>query len=250
MTPKLENYITGSWITGDGEGQALFNAFNGQTISHASTKGLDFAGVLDYARKTGNPALRRMTFPERGRMLRALALHLREHLDSFYQVSYLTGATRADSWIDLEGGIGNLFSYASLRRKFPDEPFCLDGEGLTLGKGGTFMGQHLLVPKEGVAIHINAFNFPVWGMLEKIAVNLLAGVPAVVKPATVTSYLTEAGDRGLGDPPSRRPPAPLWQRRQSSRPCRLPGRRDLHRLGKHRPAVEDPSKDHTGEHPL
>ena len=192
MTPKLENYITGSWITGDGEGQALFNAFNGQTISHASTKGLDFAGVLDYARKTGNPALRRMTFPERGRMLRALALHLREHLDSFYQVSYLTGATRADSWIDLEGGIGNLFSYASLRRKFPDEPFCLDGEGLTLGKGGTFMGQHLLVPKEGVAIHINAFNFPVWGMLEKIAVNLLAGVPAVVKPATVTSYLTEA----------------------------------------------------------
>jgi len=190
--PKLENYVTGSWIEGDGEGQPLYNAFNGEIITHASTKGLDFAGILDYARKKGNPALRRMTFPERGRMLRALAMHLREHLDKFYRISYLTGATRADSWIDLEGGIGNLFSYASLRRKFPDEPFCLDGEGHSLGKAGTFMGQHLLVPKEGVAIHINAFNFPVWGMLEKIAVNLLAGVPAVVKPATVTSFLTEA----------------------------------------------------------
>ncbi|HTI90923.1 MAG TPA: phenylacetic acid degradation bifunctional protein PaaZ [Puia sp.] len=190
--PKLGNYVTGAWITGDGEGQPLYNAFNGDVITHASTKGLDFAAILDYARKTGNPTLRRMTFPERGRMLRALALHLREHLETFYRISYLTGATRADSWIDLEGGIGNLFSYASLRRKFPDESFCLDGDGLSLGKAGTFMGQHLLVPKEGVAIHINAFNFPVWGMLEKIAVNLLAGVPAVVKPASVTSFLTEA----------------------------------------------------------
>ena len=190
--PKLGNFVTGSWITGDGEGQPLYNAFNGDVITHASTKGLDFAAILDYARKTGNPTLRRMTFPERGRMLRALALHLREHLETFYKISFLTGATRADSWIDLEGGIGNLFSYASLRRKFPDEPFCLDGDGLSLGKAGTFMGQHLLVPKEGVAIHINAFNFPVWGMLEKIAVNLLAGIPAVVKPASVTSFLTEA----------------------------------------------------------
>ena len=190
--PKLGNYITGQWIEGDGDGQPLYNAYTGDRISHASTKGLDFAAILDYARTTGNPALRRMTFPERGRMLRALALHLREHLEKFYRVSYLTGATRVDSWIDLEGGIGNLFSYASLRRKFPNETFCLDGEPMNLSKEGTFMAQHLLVPKEGVAIHINAFNFPVWGMLEKIAVNLLAGVPAVVKPATVTSFLTEA----------------------------------------------------------
>jgi oxepin-CoA hydrolase/3-oxo-5,6-dehydrosuberyl-CoA semialdehyde dehydrogenase len=190
--PKLGNYITGSWISGDGEGQPLFNAFNGDLITHATTKGLDFAAILDYARKVGNLALRRMTFPERGRMLRALAIHLREHLEPFYKMSYLTGATRNDSWIDLEGGIGNLFSYASLRRKFPDETFCLDGDGLNLGKAGSFMGQHLLVPKEGVAIHINAFNFPVWGMLEKIAVCLLAGVPAVVKPASITSFLTEA----------------------------------------------------------
>lgn len=197
--PKLGNYITGSWINGDGEGQPLYNAVNGDIITHATTKGLDFAAILDYARKKGNPALRRMTFPERGRMLRALALHLREHLEKFYQVSFLTGATRADSWIDLEGGIGNLFSYASLRRKFPNETFTLDGEGHNLGKAGTFMGQHILVPKEGVAIHINAFNFPVWGMLEKIAVNLLAGVPAVVKPASVTSFLTEAVVREIVD---------------------------------------------------
>jgi len=189
---KLENYITGQWITGDGDGQTLYNAVTGQPVATATTKGLDFAAALDYARKTGNPALRNMTFHARGRMLKALALYLQQHLNEFYTISYQTGATKADSWVDIEGGIGNLFSYASLRRKFPDEPFCLDGEGHQLGKGGTFMAQHFLVPKEGVAVHINAFNFPVWGMLEKIAVNLLAGVPAIVKPATLTSYLTEA----------------------------------------------------------
>jgi len=189
---RLGNYMGGHWIPGEGEGQALYHAVTGAEIGRAGSAGIDFGAMLDYGRKTGNPALRKMTFPERGRMLRALALHLREHLEKFYTISYQTGATRADSWIDLEGGIGNLFSYASLRRKLPNESFFTDGEGLNLGKNGTFMGQHILVPKEGVAVHINAFNFPVWGMLEKIAVNLLAGVPAVVKPATVTSYLTEA----------------------------------------------------------
>lgn len=188
----LENYIQGSWVKGDGEGQLLYNAVTGEPIASATTRGLDFGAILDHARKKGNPALRKMSFHERGLMLKALALHLREHLAKFYQVSYQTGATKADSWVDIEGGIGNLFSYASLRRKFPDTPFCLDGEHHPLGKANTFMGHHLLIPKEGVAVHINAFNFPVWGMLEKIAVNLLAGVPAVVKPATVTSYLTEA----------------------------------------------------------
>lgn len=189
---KLENFILGRWITGDGEGQPLFNAVTGEQIATASTKGIDFKDILQYARTTGNPALRKMSFHERGLMLKNLALHLRNHLDKFYQISYQTGATKADSWVDIEGGIGNLFSYASLRRKFPDEPYCLDGEHHVLGKANTFMGHHLLVPKEGVAVHINAFNFPVWGMLEKIAVNLLAGMPAVVKPATVTSFLTEA----------------------------------------------------------
>ena len=188
----LENYVMGKWVRGDGDGQALFNAVTGNAIATASTKGLDMASILHYARQRGNPALRAMSFHERGRMLRALALHLREHLDKFYQISYQTGATKADSWVDIEGGIGNLFAYASLRRKFPDQPYCLDGEHHSLGKANTFMGHHLLIPKEGVAVHINAFNFPVWGMLEKIAVNLLAGVPAVVKPATVTSFLTEA----------------------------------------------------------
>lgn len=189
---KLENFILGRWITGDGEGQPLFNAVTGEQIATASTKGIDFKDILQYARAIGNPALRKMTFHERGLMLKTLALHLRDHLDKFYQISYQTGATKADSWVDIEGGIGNLFSYASLRRKFPDEPYCLDGEHHVLGKANTFMGHHLLIPKEGVAVHINAFNFPVWGMLEKIAVNLLAGMPAVVKPATVTSFLTEA----------------------------------------------------------
>ena len=189
---KLGNYITGHWITGDGNGQQLYNAVSGEAIATASTEGLNFHAILQYAREKGNPALRKMTFQERGRMLRALALHLMEHKEKFYTISYQTGATRVDSWIDIEGGIGNLFSNASLRRKLPDEPFCLDGDPIALSKGGTFMGHHILVPKEGVAVHINAYNFPVWGMLEKIAVNLLAGMPAVVKPATVTSFLTEA----------------------------------------------------------
>ncbi len=189
---KLGNYITGKWIEGDGEGQQLFNAVTGEAIATATTKGLDFAAITDYARKVGNPALRKMTFHERGNMLKALALYLREHLDKFYQVSYQTGATKADSWVDIEGGIGNLFANASLRRKLPDESFCLDGESHNLSTNQTFMGTHILVPKEGVAVHINAFNFPIWGMLEKIAVNLLAGIPAIVKPATTTSFLTEA----------------------------------------------------------
>jgi oxepin-CoA hydrolase/3-oxo-5,6-dehydrosuberyl-CoA semialdehyde dehydrogenase len=189
---RLENYITGGWIAGDGDGQVLFNAVTGEPVATASTKGLDFKAMAEYARTTGNPALRKMTFHQRGNMLKALALHLRNHLDKFYKISYQTGATKADSWVDIEGGIGNLFANASLRRKFPDEVFCMDGESHNLSKNNTFMGAHILVPKEGVAIHINAFNFPVWGMLEKIAVNLLAGVPAIVKPATITSYLTEA----------------------------------------------------------
>ena len=189
---KLQNYISGNWINGDGDGQLLYNAVSGEAIAAATTKGLDFNAVLEYGRSKGTTALSKMTFHERGRMMRALAIHLRNHLEKFYAVSYQTGATKADSWVDIEGGIGNLFAYASLRRKFPDETFCLDGESHNLGKANTFMAHHLLVPKTGVAVHINAFNFPVWGMLEKIAVNMLAGVAAVVKPATVTSYLTEA----------------------------------------------------------
>ena len=189
---QLNNYIQGQWMAGTGNGQLLSDAVTGEPIAKASTEGIDFKSVVEYGRKVGNPALRSLTFHERGLRLKALALHLQKHLPAFYALSYKTGATKADSWVDIEGGIGNLFANASLRRKFPNETFCIDGESHNLSKQNTFMGTHLLVPKEGVAIHINAFNFPVWGMLEKIAVNLLAGVPAIVKPATITSYLTEA----------------------------------------------------------
>lgn len=189
---KLQNYVLGKWTEGDGEGQPLYNAVTGEFIATASTQGLDFEKILEYGRRKGSTALRKMTFEERGRMLKALAMHLMDKKETFYTVSYQTGATRTDSWIDIEGGIGNLFSNASLRRKLPDEIFALDGENIGLSKGGTFAAQHILLPKEGIAVHINAYNFPVWGMLEKIAVNLLAGVAAIVKPATVTSYLTES----------------------------------------------------------
>jgi len=189
---KLGNYVTGRWIEGEGDLQILSDAVTGVPLYQAGSKGLDFQKILSYGRESGNPALRKMSFHERGNMLKALAFHLKNHLEKFYEISYQTGATRADSWIDLEGGIGNLFSYASLRRKFPDQPFCLDGDPINLSKNNSFMAQHILVPKEGVVVHINAYNFPVWGMLEKIAVNLLAGMPAIVKPATCTSFLTEA----------------------------------------------------------
>ncbi len=188
----LQNYALGQWISGAKNHKTLFDAVTGDSIATASSDGLDFGAMLQYARSTGGFALRKMTFHERGRMLKNLALFLNERKASYYELSYRTGATKIDSWIDIDGGIGNLFAYASLRRQFPNETYYVDGETAKLSKGGTFIGHHIMVPKEGVAIHINAFNFPIWGMLEKIAVNLLAGMPAVVKPATITSYLTEA----------------------------------------------------------
>jgi oxepin-CoA hydrolase / 3-oxo-5,6-dehydrosuberyl-CoA semialdehyde dehydrogenase len=188
---QLKNYAEGKWVAAK-DGDALYNAVTGEAIYTASSEGLDFGAMMNYARKVGGPALRKLTFHQRGRMLKALAFHLLEKKEYFYKISAYTGATRVDSWVDIEGGIGNLFANASLRRQFPDERFYVDGEAAKLSKNGTFIGHHIMVPREGVAIHINAFNFPVWGMLEKIAVNLLAGVPAIVKPATLTSFLTEA----------------------------------------------------------
>jgi oxepin-CoA hydrolase/3-oxo-5,6-dehydrosuberyl-CoA semialdehyde dehydrogenase len=190
--PQLKNYAEGAWRTAKSEGEALHNAITGEAIYTASSDGLDFGAMMHYARMVGGPQLRKLTFQQRGRMLKALAMYLLEKKEYFYELSSLTGATRTDSWVDIEGGIGNLFANASLRRQFPDERFYVDGEAAKLSKNNTFIGHHIMVPREGVAIHINAFNFPVWGMLEKIAVNLLAGVPAIVKPATLTSYLTEA----------------------------------------------------------
>lgn len=187
----LQNYAEGKWVNAVAGGETLYNAINGDPIYTASSEGLDFGSMMEYARKVGAPALRKLSFQQRGLMLKALAIYLNDRKDYFYSISALTGATKADSWVDIEGGIGNLFTYASLRRQFPDASFYVDGEAAKLSKENTFIGHHIMVPKEGVAIHINAFNFPVWGMLEKIAVNLFAGVPAIVKPATATSYLTE-----------------------------------------------------------
>jgi oxepin-CoA hydrolase/3-oxo-5,6-dehydrosuberyl-CoA semialdehyde dehydrogenase len=188
---NYDNYALGKWTKGDGEETPLFNAISGEEIGRASSKGLDFAEMMDYARKVGSPKLRKMTFQERGLMLKALALHLHSIKNKFYALSAETGATKVDSWIDIEGGIGNVFANASLRKHFPDLPYHVDGDMAPLSQKGTFIGHHIMMPREGVAIHINAFNFPIWGMLEKIAVNLMAGVPAIVKPATITCFLTE-----------------------------------------------------------
>jgi len=196
---KLGNYVLGNWETGTGEGVPVYNAVNGELIHYSTTQGLDFGAILDYGRTTGGPALRNMTFQQRGNMLKKLALYLTKRKDKFYEISYKTGATKTDSWIDIEGGFGNLFANASLRKLFPNQTFHVDGAPVDLSRGGAFMGHHIMVPKEGVAVHINAYNFPIWGMLEKCAVNWMAGVPAVVKPATSTSYLTEAVVREIID---------------------------------------------------
>ena len=195
---RLKNYIQGEWVEGSGKGTDLINAVTGEKFAEASTGGIDFKGVLDYARTVGGPALRGMTFHERARMLKALAQYLMARKDSFYEVSKATGATKGDSWIDIDGGFGTLFAYASRgRRDFPDETFYVDGPMEMISKGGTFVGRHICVPLEGAAVHINAFNFPVWGMLEKLSTSLLAGVPSITKPATVTSFLTEAVARSM-----------------------------------------------------
>ena len=188
---KIKSYICGEWKNGEGVETEVFNAITGEQIGGVSSKGFDFAEILNYGRTVGGKKLRKMTFHERGNMLKALALYLLQNKKRYYEVSAWTGATKGDSWVDIEGGIGNLFANASLRRQFPNLPYYIDGEPAMLSKNGTFIGHHIMVPKEGVAVHINAFNFPVWGMLEKIAVNLIAGVPAVVKPSSVTSYLTQ-----------------------------------------------------------
>lgn len=194
-----QNYICGEWISGKGVETELFNAITGEQIGTCSSEGIDFAGAMAFAKDKGGRALRKMTFIERGLMLKELAMFLLKNKRKYYEVSAWTGATRLDSWIDIEGGIGNLFANASLRRQFPDSPFYVDGDAVPLSKEGSFIGHHIMVPKEGVAVHINAFNFPIWGMLEKIAVNLLAGVPAVVKPSEYTCYLTEVMVRDIID---------------------------------------------------
>lgn len=188
---QVKNYVIGQWTAGAGSETTLYNALTGDVIGETSSAGLDYNQILAYGREVGGKALRKMTFQERGRMLKALALFLMDKKESYYALSALTGATRVDSWIDIEGGIGNVFANASLRKQFPDLPYYVDGTAAPLSKNGTFIGHHIMVPKQGVAVHINAFNFPIWGMLEKIAVNLMAGVPCVVKPSEFTCFVTE-----------------------------------------------------------
>ncbi len=192
MTNKLGNLVLDHWVDGDGDGTLLSSAVSGKPVASISSDGLDFADILNHARNVGGTNLRKLTFHERGEMLKALAQYLMEHKQELYTLSSETGATHKDSWVDIDGGISTLFVFSSkARREMPNDHVYLDGPPEALSRNGTFVGQHICTPKLGAAVHINAFNFPCWGMLEKLAPTLIAGVPAIVKPASSTAYLTE-----------------------------------------------------------
>ncbi|MCD1620303.1 phenylacetic acid degradation bifunctional protein PaaZ [Salipiger manganoxidans] len=189
---RLESYVSGAWRAGQGEAKPLAHAATGEVHALISSDGLDFAGALDWGRRTGGTALRRHTLHERALMLKAIGQALMAGKDEFYAESLATGATPRDAWPDIDGGIGTMLTFASkARRELPNAHVLPEGPVEMLSRDGSFVGQHILTPLEGVAVHINAFNFPVWGMLEKIAPALIAGVPCVVKPASQTAYLTE-----------------------------------------------------------
>lgn len=190
---KLKNYIKGGWIEGNGKEIPLYNAVNGELVAISDTDGIDFESALDYGRTVGYKNLSSMTFYDRGQMLKEVALYLLERKKKYYELSYKTGATHVDSWVDIEGGFGTFFTYSGLaKRMLPNTPFWVDGDVQKISANGTHLGTHILTPSEGISVQINAFNFPVWGMLEKLSTSLLAGVPAIVKPATPSSYLTNA----------------------------------------------------------
>ncbi|MDO5603531.1 MAG: phenylacetic acid degradation bifunctional protein PaaZ [Paracoccus sp. (in: a-proteobacteria)] len=200
-TPRvLQSYVCGEWRKGARDGKPLLNAATGAPVALIDASGLNHAETLDYARSRGGPALRAMTIHQRALMLKDIGLRLLEQKDEFYAESLWTGATRADGWVDIEGGIGTLLTLASkARRELPNARFIPEGAVEPLSRDSTFSGQHILTPMQGVAIHINAFNFPIWGMLEKIAPNLIAGMPSLVKPASQTAYLTELMVRRIID---------------------------------------------------
>ena len=192
----LHSYAAGTWVAPSGKISTLRSAVTGDPVAEIGAGALDFAAMAEHARGTGGPALRAMTFHQRAAMLKALAQYLNERREPLYELSYETGATKSDSMIDIDGGIGTLFVYASKgRRELPDDTIYVEGALEQLSRGGNFVGQHVATSLQGVAVHINAFNFPVWGMLEKLAPTLLAGVPAIVKPASATAWLAEAAFR-------------------------------------------------------
>lgn len=196
MSRRLQSFAEGRWVDGRGGGLEVASAVTGDVIAQVSSDGLDVASMLRHARTTGGPTLRALTFHQRAELLKRVAQHLMANKEALYALSYDTGATRNDGWIDIEGGIGTVFTFASKgKRELPNELFLMDGDAEALSKNGTFVGQHAYLPREGVAIQINAFNFPVWGMLEKLAPAILAGMPVIAKPATATAYLAEAAVR-------------------------------------------------------
>src|SRR5829696_6091065 len=187
----LGSYVAGRWHTANEDGMPLHDAVTGEEVARISSVGVDMAAALAYGRRTGGPALRELTFHQRAALLKVLASHLLEHRDELYALSARTGATKGDARFDVDGGIGVLFGYSSKgRRELPNDTVFVDGSVEPLGKGGTFVGQHVCTPLRGVAVQINAFNFPVWGPLEKLAPAFLAGVPSLVKPASPTAFLT------------------------------------------------------------
>ena len=189
---RLHSYLSGDWRSGAGDGKPLLNAGTGDVVAFIGSEGLDFQGAAEWGRAVGGSTLRAMTIHERALMLKSIGLALLQQKEDFYAESYATGATRRDGWIDIEGGIGTLLTYASkARRELPNTHVLTEGPVEPLSQDETFAAQHILTPLKGVAIHINAFNFPIWGMLEKIAPTLIAGVPCIVKPASQTAYLTE-----------------------------------------------------------
>ena len=191
--PMLESYVAGRWFAATDDGASIADAVTGETVVRVSSTGLDVPAMLDHARTVGGPALRELTFHQRAGLLKHVALRLMADKDELYAISHRTGATDRDSAVDIDGGFGTVLSYASkAKRELPDDTVVLDGAVEPLGKRGTFAGQHLWTPLRGVAVQINAFNFPVWGFLEKLAPAFLAGVPTIVKPASQTAYLTEA----------------------------------------------------------
>lgn len=199
-TADLLNYARDEWFAGSGQRADIASAIDGSLVATTGSGGLDFGAMLAHARNVGGPALRKLTFHQRAWMLKALGQAVMARKEELYELNYLTGATRKDGWIDIEGGAGTLFSFSSKgRRELPDAHVLLDGQLEGLSKQGTFVGQHIYTPLRGAAVHINAFNFPVWGMLEKLAPTLLAGMPAIVKPASSTAYLCEAAVRIMVD---------------------------------------------------